>query len=96
VIQIRIGQDNSVKGNVPVRHTRGRVVRMQENQIKVGDLVICKDTLFVTREEQLPGIVLDVWDEQDDDDEWIEVCTVQHPELRSRWWTGCLKVLVRA
>ncbi len=69
---------------------------MQENQIKVGDLVICKDTLFVTREEQLPGIVLDVWDEQDDDDEWIEVCTVQHPELRSQWWTGCLKVLVRA
>ena len=42
---------HTVKGIDPVSHARGWVIRMQENQIKVGDLVICEDTLFVAKEE---------------------------------------------
>ena len=71
---------------------------MQENQIKVGDLVICEDTLFVTKEEQFAGIVLSVWTKTDVYDRGIEyhyeMCTVQHPAgLRSFWQTRFLKVL---
>jgi hypothetical protein len=72
---------------------------MQENQIKVGDLVICEDTLFVTKEEQFAGIVLNVWREVERHgitaDEY-EMCTVQHPTFRSLWQTRFLKVLARA
>ena len=71
---------------------------MQENQIKVGDLVICEDTLFVTKEEQFAGVVLNVWTKTDVYDRGIEdhyeMCTVQHPAgLRSFWQTRFLKVL---
>ena len=72
---------------------------MQENQIKVGDLVICEDTLFVPAEEQRAGIVLSVWCEVDKygttDDEY-EMCIVHHPSYRSIWQTRVLKVLVSA
>ena len=90
---------HTVKGIDPVSHARGRVIRMQENQIKVGDLVICKDTLFVTKEEQFPGIVVSVWREAEkhgDCDGGYEMCTVQHPALRSLWQTRFLKVLASA
>ena len=73
---------------------------MQENQIKVGDLVISEDTLFVQEEEQLPGIVVKVWSEIDTrgEEKWreMEMCTVQHPAIRSVWQTRFLKILVRA
>ena len=72
---------------------------MQENQIKVGDLVICKDTLFIAKEEHFPGIVLSVWCEVEkhgDCDGGYEMCTVQHPGFRSLWQTRFLKVLARA
>ena len=90
---------HTVKGIDPVSHARGRVIRMQENQIKVGDLVICEDTLFVTKEEQFAGIVLNVWcevDKYDTSDDEYEMCTVQHPTFRSLWQTRFLKVLARA
>jgi len=72
---------------------------MQENQIKVGDLVICKDTLFVAKEERRAGIVLSVWREVEkpgDCDGGYEMCTVQHPAHRSLWQTRFLRVLVSA
>jgi UDP-N-acetylglucosamine enolpyruvyl transferase len=72
---------------------------MQENQIKVGDLVICEDTLFVTKEEQRAGIVLSVWcefEKHGDCDGGYEMCTVQHPGFRSLWQTRFLKVLASA
>ena len=90
---------HTVKGIDPVSHARGRVIRMQENQIKVGDLVICEDTLFVTKEEQFAGIVLNVWSEVDEHDsrsDEYEMCTVQHPGFRSLWQTRLLKVLASA
>ena len=93
----RIGQGKPAKGIDPVSHARGRVIRMQENQIKVGDLVICEDTLFVTKEEQFAGVVPNVWTKTDVYDRGIEdhyeMCTVQHPSFRSRWQTRFLKVL---
>ena len=69
---------------------------MQENQIKVGDLVIPEDTLFVLKEEQLPGIVLSVWTDDDPRERQPALCIVQHPAFRSRWQTRFLKVLARA
>jgi hypothetical protein len=91
---------HTVKGIDPVSHARGWVIRMQENQIKVGDLVICEDTLFVTKEEQVAGIVLSVWTKTDMYDRGIkdsyEMCTVQHPTFRSLWQTRFLKVLASA
>tara|TARA_R110002020_G_scaffold47291_3_gene134607 strand:+ start:217 stop:528 length:312 start_codon:yes stop_codon:yes gene_type:complete len=97
--EIRDRAGHTVKGIDPVSHARGRVIRMQENQIKVGDLVICEDTLFVTKEEQRAGIVLSVWcevDKYDTSDDEYEMCTVQHPGFRSLWQTQFLKVLARA